>query len=63
MVTKAGTNQFHGNVYEYFENQNFAANWANHYNDIPQAKFPQHHFGGQVGGPIFRNKLFFFADY
>jgi hypothetical protein len=63
-VTKAGTNQFHGNGYEYFENQNFAANgWGNNYNRVPKGKYHQHQFGGQVGGPIFRNRLFFFADY
>jgi hypothetical protein len=63
-VTKAGTNQFHGNAYEYFENQNFAANsWSNNYNRVAKGKYHQHQFGGQVGGPIFRNKLFFFADY
>lgn len=63
-VTKAGTNQFHGSAYEYFENQNFAANsWGNNYNRITKGKFHQHLFGGAVGGPIFKNKLFFFADY
>jgi hypothetical protein len=64
MVTKAGTNQFHGSVYEYFENQDFQADsYGNHYNNIPQADFGQNLFGGAVGGPIFRNKLFFFGDY
>lgn len=63
-VTKSGTNHFHGDAFEYFENQNFAANtWSNNYNNAPKAKFTQHVFGGDVGGPIFRNKLFFFADY
>jgi hypothetical protein len=64
MVTKAGTNQFHGSVYEYFENQDFQADsYGNHYSNIPQAQFTQNLFGGAVGGPIFRNKLFFFGDY
>lgn len=64
MVTKSGTNKFHGNAFEFFENQNFAANsWANDHNNLPRAKFHQHQFGAQIGGPIFRNKLFFFADY
>jgi hypothetical protein len=63
-VTKAGTNQFHGSGFEYFENQNFAANsWGNNYNRVAKGKFHQHLFGGAVGGPIFKNKLFFFADY
>ena len=64
MVTKSGTNKFHGNAFEYFENQNLGANsWGNNYTHSPKPKFHQHQFGGQVGGPIFRNKLFFFADY
>jgi hypothetical protein len=64
MVTKSGTNRFHGNAYEYFENQNLAANsWTNNYNRVAKGKYNQHQFGGQVGGPIFKNKLFFFADY
>lgn len=63
-VTKAGTNQFHGSAFEYFENQNFAANsWGNNHNRAPKGKFSQHLFGGAVGGPIFKNKLFFFGDY
>ncbi len=64
MVTKGGTNQFHGNVFEYFKNQNLAANsWNNDYNGVAKTKFNQNQFGGAVGGPIFRDKLFFFADY
>jgi hypothetical protein len=63
-VTKSGTNHFHGDAFEYFENQNFQANsYFNNYRKIPKGKFTQHLFGGDVGGPIFRNKLFFFADY
>lgn len=64
MVTKAGTNRFHGNAFEFFKNQNFAANgWSNNYNGTAKTKFNQNQFGGSVGGPILRNKLFFFADY
>src|SRR5665213_2655536 len=64
MVSKSGTNSFHGSAFEYFENQNFAANtWSNNYGGLTKTKFHQHQFGGAVGGPIFRNKLFFFADY
>lgn len=64
MVTKAGTNQFHGSAYEYYENQNFQANaWSNSYSKIPQADFTQNLFGAAVGGPIIRNKLFFFGDF
>ncbi len=64
MVSKAGTNNFHGSAFEYFENQNFAANaWSNGRNKVTKTKFHQHQFGGAIGGPIFKNKLFFFADY
>ena len=64
MVSKSGTNNFHGSAFEYFENQNFAANtWSNNYGRLTKTKFHQHQFGGAIGGPIFRNKLFFFADY
>jgi len=64
MVSKSGTNNFHGSAFEYFENQNLAANsWSNDYSGFSKTKFHQHQFGGAVGGPIFRNKLFFFADY
>ncbi len=64
MVTKSGTNQFHGNGYEYFENQSLTANsWQNNFFHVAKGKYTQNQFGGAVGGPIFRNKLFFFADY
>jgi hypothetical protein len=64
MVSKSGTNNFHGSAFEYFQNQNLQANsWGNDYNGTPKSKYHQHQFGGAIGGPIFRNKLFFFADY
>lgn len=63
-VTKNGTNKFHGSVYEFYENQNWQANsWANKYNKTNKSNFHQSQFGATFGGPIFRNKLFFFADY
>ncbi|HEY1744871.1 MAG TPA: carboxypeptidase-like regulatory domain-containing protein, partial [Granulicella sp.] len=64
-VTKAGTNKFHGSVYDFYENQNWQANsWANNYNNhVPKANFHQNQFGATFGGPVFRNKLFFFADF
>ena len=63
-VTKAGTNKFHGSVYAFYENQDGTANtWSNDYNKIPKGVFHQNLFGGTFGGPVFRNKLFFFADY
>ena len=63
-VTKAGTNKFHGSVYAFYENQDGTANtWSNDYNKIAKGVFHQNLFGGTFGGPVFKNKLFFFADY
>jgi hypothetical protein len=65
-VTKSGTNKFHGSVYAFYENQNWQANsWANKYL-VPvaaKANFHQNQFGITVGGPVYKNKLFFFADF
>jgi hypothetical protein len=63
-VTKNGTNKFHGSAYEFYENQNWQANsWANKYNKTNKSNFHQSIFGLSAGGPVFKNKLFFFADY
>ncbi len=64
MVTKSGTNKFHGSLYTFYENQDGTANtWDNKYNNVAKGVFHQNQFGGTVGGPMFKNKLFFFADY
>ncbi len=64
MVTKSGTNDYHGDAWEYFENQGLTANtWSNNLNKVAKTRFTQNQFGAAVGGPIFKNKLFFFADY
>lgn len=63
-VTKNGTNHFHGSAYAYLENYNLDANsWANNFSGTPKQPFTQTFFGGTLGGPIKRNKLFFFVDY
>ncbi|QMV18443.1 TonB-dependent receptor [Granulicella sp. 5B5] len=63
-VTKSGTNKFHGSAYAFYENQDGTANtWSNDYNKIAKGVFHQNLFGGTIGGPVFKNKLFFFADY
>src|SRR6202045_14354 len=63
-VTKSGTNQFHGNLYELWNGSRFNA--ADYFtNATPGSHKPRstvNHFGGSVGGPIVRNKLFFFFD-
>jgi len=63
LITKSGTNLFHGGAYEYFRNtelnsNDFFANSA----AIGRAEFHQNQFGGSMGGPIIKNKTFFFAD-
>lgn len=63
---KSGTNHFHGSVYAHLENQNLDANsWYNNHQNpiIPKNPYTQTIFGATLGGPILRNKLFFFADY
>src|SRR5207244_3095029 len=59
-TTKSGTNSFRGSLFEYLRNDAFnAANWAAQ-QDLP---LRWNQFGGSFGGPILKNKLFFFADY
>jgi hypothetical protein len=62
-VTKTGTNAFHGSAYEY--NRNESLNARNYFEDRtkPKNPFDQNEFGGTIGGPIVRNRLFFFTDY
>src|SRR2546422_2995769 len=63
IVTKSGTNQLHGTAIEYFRNS--ALDARNFFNPIgqPQAPFHNNQFGGSLGGPIVKDKTFFFADY
>ena len=61
---KSGTNQFHGNAFEFLRNDFFNANeWSNNFNGLPTPRQHWNEYGGTVGGPIKKNKLFFFADY
>jgi len=59
-VTTSGTNQFHGTVFEYLRN---SALDARNYFDEEKAAFKRNQFGGSLGGPIVRNKMFFFGNY
>jgi len=65
-ILKSGTNHYHGSLYDLLQNETLDANtW---YNDdqtpiIPKNSYTQNIFGGTFGGPIVKNKLFFFADY
>jgi hypothetical protein len=67
IVTRSGTNQFHGTAFDYLRNDAFdASNWFNGFgNDppLPKAKERQNDFGGTFGGPILKNKTFFFFSY
>jgi hypothetical protein len=61
---KSGTNQFHGVVFEFLRNDDFDAN--NYFTNLagqPRAPYHQNQFGGTLGGPIIRNRVFFFGDY
>ncbi|MGA8272527.1 MAG: carboxypeptidase-like regulatory domain-containing protein, partial [Candidatus Sulfotelmatobacter sp.] len=64
---KSGTNRFHGDVFEFFRNDVFNANkWENGLpltGPLPTPKLRWNMFGGTLGGPIIKDKLFFFADY
>jgi hypothetical protein len=61
---KSGTNQYHGDVWEFFRNDVLNANsWSNNFSGLPKAKLRWNMFGATFGGPIVKNKLFFFADY
>src|SRR5271154_453625 len=63
IVTKSGTNNFHGTAVEYFRNN--ALDARNYFNPVGQTQAPFHNnqFGGSIGGPIIRNRTFFFFDY
>ena len=62
VVTKAGTNEFHGGAYAYFRNQSTEA--RNYFDRTVTKPFAQYFApGGTLGGPILRNKLFFFTSY
>ena len=63
VVTKAGTNRFHGSAFEFLRNSFMD---AKNYFDDPSAPIPgfkRNEFGGSLGGPIIRDRTFFFADY
>lgn len=64
MVSKSGTNHYHGDLYEYLENGALDANrFDNNANGIARSNTIQHQYGGTFGGPIVHNKLFFFGSF
>jgi hypothetical protein len=67
---KSGTNQFHGSLFEFLRNDKMNANeWSNNFTvqangqATPRQPMRWNEFGGTIGGPVRKNKLFFFADY
>lgn len=67
IVTRSGTNQFHGTLFDYLRNDVLdASNWFNGYTNnppLPKAKERQNDFGGTIGGPILKDRTFFFFSY
>ena len=60
LLTKSGTNEFHGTLYEYFRNDKLD---SRSFFTLAKPEYRQNQFGGSLGGPIIKNKTFFFADY
>jgi hypothetical protein len=60
VITKSGTNRFHGSAFEFLRNRSFDA--RNFFSSV-RDDHKQNEFGGTFGGPIVKDKLFFFADY
>ena len=60
VVTKSGTNTFHGNVYEFFRNKSLN---ARNFFEQDKSDFKQNQFGGTFGGPIKKDRTFFFTSY
>ena len=64
IVTRSGANAFHGSLFEYFRNDVLdARDWFVNYNGLPKPAERQNDFGGVLGGPIIKNKTFFFFSY
>src|SRR6202165_6059145 len=63
-ITRSGTNGFHGSGYEFLRNSALdAKNFFEQDPTLPKASFKKNQFGGALGGPIIKNRTFFFADY
>jgi hypothetical protein len=61
---KSGTNQYHGDAFEFFRNNVLNSNtWQGNFEDAAKAALRWNEFGATLGGPIKRDKLFFFVDY
>ena len=60
VVTKSGTNEIHGSVYEFLRNEKLD---SRNYFDQERGVFKRNQFGGTIGAPVVKNKVFFFGDY
>ncbi len=64
VTMKSGANEMHGTAFEFFRNEKLNANsWARNYLKSPRVPIRWNEFGGTLGGPIKRDKIFFFGDY
>ncbi len=64
MVTRSGGNSFHGSGYDFLRNTiTDGNNWFNNANGVPIAPVHRNNYGGTIGGPIIKNKTFFFFDW
>lgn len=63
-ITKSGTNQFHGEAFGLFSNQSLVEkNFFQKRDHLPKGKFKRYQYGAALGGPIIKDKLFFFVNY
>ena len=64
IVTRSGSNEFHGSLFDYFRNEALDANdWFSNFFGKPRASHRQNDFGGIFGGPILKDRTFFFFSY
>src|SRR5205807_5452194 len=64
IVSRSGTNEFHGHAFDYIRNSALDANdWFSNRDRLPRAELRQNDFGLVLGGPISKDKTFFFASY
>src|SRR5262249_4981125 len=64
IVTRSGTNAFHGTLFEYFRNSALdAKDWFVDHNGLPKPEERQNDFGGVLGGPLIKDKMFMFFSY
>ena len=63
-ATRSGTNQFHGDAYEFIRNSALdAANFFDNFSGIPKPPFRRNQFGASAGGPVHKGRIFIFGDY